>query len=189
MILVVIAGLSLAAHAGEPAKGAAPASAPSTTPAAPAPAAPAAKALVTIAAVNDKDFVEKVLAPRKGKAVLVSFWASYCQPCLEELPALLDAKKRVQKKGGDIVVVNVDPPGENGPIQKIAERRKFPAFETLQVENEDPQPFIDAIDKKWGGEVPFAVVYGKDGALKKTFSGEQKIADLEAALDEVLKQP
>lgn len=156
----------------------------------PAPAPPPAKAApaarVTLSPVTDKDFTEKVLGARKGKAVLVSFWASYCAPCLSELPALLKMKKEVQKRGGDIVLVNVDPPGDPAQIQKVIAAKKLPAFESLQVMNEDPQHFIDAVDKKWMGEVPYAAVFGKDGTLKKGLSGEQTVAELQKALDEVL---
>ena len=149
-------------------------------------AATAANARVTLMPVTDKDFAAKVLGTRKGKAVLVSFWASYCAPCLTELPALLAMKKAVQKKGGDIVLVNVDPPGDPAQIEKVIALKKLPAFESFQVTNEDPQHFIDAVDKKWMGEVPYAAVFGKDGTLKRGLSGEQTVAELQKALDEVL---
>lgn len=149
-------------------------------------APPVAASPVTLSPITDGDFKAKVLSPRAGKAVLVSFWASYCAPCLGELPALLELKKRVQARGGDIVLVNVDPPGDPARIQKVIVAKKLPAFESWQVMNEDPQPFIDAVDKRWMGEVPYAAVFGKDGALKRGLSGEQKIADLQKALDEVL---
>jgi thiol-disulfide isomerase/thioredoxin len=147
---------------------------------------PVVKDTVTLAPVNDKDYAQKVIAPRKGKAVLVTFWASYCVPCLGEIPALIELKKTVAKKGGDVVFVNVDPPGDPAQIQKVAAQKKLPKFDSLIVTNDDPQPFIDSVDKKWMGEVPFAAIYGKDGTLKKTLSGEQKVADLEKALAEVL---
>lgn len=166
--LILVAGLfvTTSALAGEP--------------------APVVKDTVALTPVNDKDYAQKVLAPRKGKAVLVSFWASYCLPCLGEMPALMELKKSMQKKGGDVVFVNVDPPGDPAQIQKIAAQKKLPKFDSWTVSNDDPQPFIDAVDKKWMGEVPFAAIYGKDGTLKTTLSGEQKVADLEKALAEAL---
>lgn len=172
-------------RAAEPTKGAgAPASA------APAVAdRPQASSVVTIRGVSDRDYRDLVVAPHKGKVVLVTFWASYCAPCLEELPGLLEMKKKLAARGVEILFVNVDPPGDEGQIQKIARTRRFPPFETLQVTNDDPQLFIDAVDKQWAGEVPYAVVYGRDGALQKALSGEQKLADFEKAIDEVSKRP
>lgn len=169
-------------RAAEPAKG------PGAGAAAPA-ARPQATAAVTIRGVTDQDYRDLVLAPRKGKVVLVTFWASYCAPCLEELPGLLEMKKKLAARGVEILFVNVDPPGDGEQIQKVARSRRFPPFETLQVTNDDPQPFIDAVDKQWAGEVPYAVVYGRDGTLQKALSGEQKLADFEKAIDEVSQRP
>jgi len=135
-----------------------------------------------LAPVTDKTFNDVVIKPHKGQAVLVSFWASYCIPCLGELPKLIEMKKDMQKKGGDVVLINVDAPGHNDQIKKILAQKGIAAFPSYQVSNEDPQPFIDLIDKKWMGEVPFAVVYGKDGTQKQTLSGEQKPETLQAAL-------
>lgn len=147
---------------------------------------PPAPVTLTLSPITDGDFRAQVLGARQGKAVLVSFWASYCAPCLNELPALLEMKRAVHKRGGDIVFVNVDPPGDPAHIHKLILARGLPAFDSFQVTNEDPQSFIDAVDKKWMGEIPYAVVFGRDGTLHKRLSGEQKIADLRSALDEVL---
>ncbi len=132
--------------------------------------------------VTDKTFDDVVLKPHEGKAVLVAFWASYCEPCLRELPALLAMRPQVRKAGGDIVLVNVDGAGDTAQIKKVLKQKHIKAFDGLQVQNEDPQPFIDHVDTRWMGEVPFAAVYGKDGKLAQTFSGEQKPEDLKRAL-------
>jgi thiol-disulfide isomerase/thioredoxin len=171
-----------------PPPSASPSASPSGSGAPPAPP-PVAPKVIDISPVSDQDYVQRVVAPRRGKVVLVSFWASYCLPCLDEMPGLLALKKKLAPRGADIVLVNVDPPGPGDQLQKVAARRKLPAFETLQVTNDDPQPFIDLVDKKWAGEVPYAVIYGRDGTLRKAFSGEQKIADFERALEEVLRAP
>jgi len=142
---------------------------------------------VTLKPVDDKTFNDVVLKAHKGKPVLVSFWASYCVPCLAELPKLLEMRPAIQKAGGDIVLVNVDQPGHPEAIVKVLAGKGIKDLDSLQVSNDDPQPFIDKIDKNWMGEVPFAALYGKDGTLKKTLSGEQKPEDLKKAIEAELK--
>ena len=46
----------------------------------------------------------------------------------------------------------------------------------------DDQVFIEAVDEKWGGELPFSVVYGPDGKKAKVLSGKQSYASFEKAL-------
>jgi cytochrome c biogenesis protein CcmG/thiol:disulfide interchange protein DsbE len=48
------------------------------------------------------------LADFKGKPVVLNFWASWCDPCKDEAPALVKAQRALQKAGGTIVGVTVD---------------------------------------------------------------------------------
>jgi thiol-disulfide isomerase/thioredoxin len=142
---------------------------------------------VDLKPVSDKTFSDVVLKPHAGKVVLVSFWASYCVPCLAELPKIVAMRPELQKKGADVVFVNVDPPGHPEGIVKALNAKGVTKLDSLQVSNDDPQPFIDMIDKKWMGEVPFNAIFGKDGKLVKSMSGEQKPEDLEKAILDAAK--
>lgn len=55
------------------------------------------------------------LSSLKGKYILLDFWASWCKPCREENPTLVEAYKRYQKKGFEILGVSLD-----GATQKQA---------------------------------------------------------------------
>lgn len=48
------------------------------------------------------------LANFKGKAVVLNFWASWCDPCKEEAPLLESAWKRMQAQGKDVVFLGID---------------------------------------------------------------------------------
>jgi thiol-disulfide isomerase/thioredoxin len=48
------------------------------------------------------------LDPYQGKVVLVDFWASWCGPCVEEIPNIVDAYQKYQAKGFEVIGVNLD---------------------------------------------------------------------------------
>ncbi len=56
------------------------------------------------------DLDDKVhsLADYKGKWVIVNYWATWCPPCLEEIPDLVKFHERHREQGGDAVVLGVD---------------------------------------------------------------------------------
>jgi thiol-disulfide isomerase/thioredoxin len=156
-------------------------------PPAPAPAAaPLAKTAVattSFAPVDDKTWNATVKA-HHGKVLLVNFWASYCQPCLEEMPALLDLAQK-HAATVDVVFVNTDDPGETSHVQAVLRRRRIvlPSSSSLSVVAADPTPFIQAVDPSWHGEVPATVLYTVDGKRHATLIGQHSAAELEGAIE------
>jgi peroxiredoxin len=63
---------------------------------------------------------EVKLSDLKGQVVLINFWASFCEPCAEELPALEKLDTQYRPAGLMLAAVNIDPvrAGANGAIEK-----------------------------------------------------------------------
>jgi peroxiredoxin len=96
------------------------------------------------------------LADQRGKVVLVNFWATWCPPCLEEMPAMERLWRRHKDAGFVLVAVSVDTdPGKVAPF--VAEHRlTFPVAldSTMSVAN------------KYGVRaLPSSFIVGKDGGL------------------------
>lgn len=64
------------------------------------------------------------VAKLRGKVVLVLFWATWCRPCTEELPQILELYKQHKGDGFEVVGVNVDTAG--APIQAYLQQHKIP---------------------------------------------------------------
>lgn len=64
--------------------------------------------------VTDASGAKKKLSDFKGNVVILSFWASWCTPCLVELPTFAAIQKRFEARGLKIVAVNVDDDTEEG---------------------------------------------------------------------------
>ena len=79
-----------------------------------APAGGAAIELGSIAPdlpLSGLDGKEHRLSEFRGRRVLLNFWATWCAPCLKEMPALARAQANVGEKGGIVVGVAMDEPG------------------------------------------------------------------------------
>jgi thiol-disulfide isomerase/thioredoxin len=135
--------------------------------------------------VDAKGLGQRV-ALEKGRVVLLNFWATWCEPCREEFPALSRLQKAYAAKGLTVLGVSTDLGSQVAQVEKfLAEQRpSFPNY--MKKPGGDDQDFIDAVDRSWGGELPFTVVYGRDGKKLRVLSGKQSYGDFEKEVAKLL---
>ena len=122
--------------------------------------------------VKPEQYKARVVAPKKGRVVLVNFWATWCDPCREEMPALVAAAKGFPSKDVAVVLVSVDSLRDSAAVGAFLAKEKVP-FVCWQAKSHDPQTFVDAVDKAWSGAVPYTIVYSRSGALVAKLAGPQ----------------
>ena len=127
------------------------------------------------------------IAKEKGRVVLVNFWATWCVPCREEFPDLVKLEKTYRARGLSVLGVSTDLAKDMPAVEKFLASAK-PEFANYRKKSGgDDQVFIEAVDPKWGGELPFSVVYGPDGKKAKVLSGKQSYQSFEKAVARLLK--
>lgn len=131
-----------------------------------------------IAPVTAAEYARAVVAPHRGRIVLVNFWATWCEPCREELPSLVRAWEKSHRVF-DVVLVSADSMRlKDTVVPAVLDALSVPFRCFLEVAD-DPQKFIDAADPKWEGELPHTIVYGRDGKPRSTAAGRQTEAQFE----------
>ena len=139
-----------------------------------------------IAGELDAAGLARRLAQEKGRVVLVNFWATWCEPCREEFPSLSRLQKAYGGRGLTVLGVSTDFESQRAGVEKfLAEQRpSFPNYR--KASGGDDQSFIDAVDRSWGGELPFSVLYGRDGRKAKILSGKHSYGDFEREVSRLL---
>lgn len=113
----------------------------------------------------------------KGKVVLVDFWASWCPPCRQEMPYLVNAYAKYKNDGFEIVGVSLDKTNEDW-IQGIEDLNiTWPQISDLKYWNSD-------LSKAYGvRSIPFTVLIDKEGnIIANKISGKE----LDGRLSELL---
>ena len=134
----------------------------------------------------DAKGLAQAIANEKGRVVLVNFWATWCVPCREEFPDLVRLEKKYRDRGLSIVGVSTDLAKDLPAVEKFLAATK-PDFRNYRKKSGgDDQDFIESVDPKWGGELPFSVLYARDGKKARALSGMQSYADFEKAVRQLL---
>jgi thiol-disulfide isomerase/thioredoxin len=128
----------------------------------------------------------ETIAREKGHVVLVNFWATWCVPCREEFPDLSKMQERHRAAGLRIVGVSTDFASQKAAVEKFLQAMR-PAFPNYHKKSGgDDQDFIDAVERTWGGELPFSILYDRNGKKVKSFSGKLPIAAAEKEIRKLL---
>jgi thiol-disulfide isomerase/thioredoxin len=133
----------------------------------------------------DEAGFQKLLASQKGKVVLFDFWATWCEPCRAEMPALVKMMAQLAPKGLAVITVSADEPEDNALAVEFLRKAGYDGPAYLKVAKSD-DAFINFIDPKWSGALPAKFLYDRAGKKVKSFIGETEKSVLEAEIKKLL---
>ena len=116
-------------------------------------------------ALKDLDGRLHRLSDYRGKVVLINFWATWCEPCRDEMPSIQELKKRLEGKPFVVLAVNLDEPESR--IRKFLSQMKLDFTILLDPEKKAA--------KAWEARIlPASFVAGPDGRIRYSLLGEIK---------------
>ncbi len=114
---------------------------------------------------------------------VVNFWATWCRPCVEELPHFMEInrKYRSNPKFRMILVSLDDPANLEKSVKSFARRLKLDTRSYLLDDIKRMNDWIPSVDKGWTGSIP-ATLFIKNGKTLKFSEGVLSKEELEEAL-------
>jgi thiol-disulfide isomerase/thioredoxin len=98
-----------------------------------------------------------------GKVLLISFFATWCPPCIEEIPTFIDLQNRYNKDGFSVVALSVDQEGA-AAVARLVHKKKI-NYPVLMADSETMENF--------GGVygIPVSFLVNKEGNVVKKYPG------------------
>lgn len=131
--------------------------------------------------LNDLDGKPHGFADYQGKLVVVNFWATWCGPCLHEIPALIKIQGDYAAKGVQIIGPAVDDPED---VRAQAPKLGF-NYPVLVGDSEGMLELMGRLGNT-AGALPFSVLIGPDGTILERQLGEFSPVELSGLIEKHL---
>ncbi|MFQ3182032.1 MAG: thiol-disulfide isomerase/thioredoxin [Polaribacter sp.] len=140
---------------------------------------------ITVKSYSYKE-LKPLLEKKDDKIYVINFWATWCAPCVKELPAFEKLNKEYASKNVEVLLVSLDFP-------KQIKKKLIPFIvgknlqsKVVLLDDIDEDVWIKAVDSSWSGAIPATIIYNKNSRnfYEKSFDYET----LEAELQTFLKQ-
>jgi peroxiredoxin len=106
------------------------------------------------------------------KLVLVNLWATWCGPCVAELPELVTMNRMYRGRNFQLVTISLDDVAKQDEAIKVLKENHVAATNRI-LSVDDRDKFAEALDQEWPGPVPYTlliapggkIIYRKTGAI------------------------
>jgi cytochrome c biogenesis protein CcmG, thiol:disulfide interchange protein DsbE len=118
------------------------------------------------------------LADLRGKVVLLDFWATWCAPCMAQLPALRRLDETLGPRGLAVVGINIEGPSARRAVEDVV-REAGLRYPTVLDAGE--------VQRRYGASaLPHLVLIDRDGSLRRVFRAGDAEAEIARAVEEAL---
>ena len=126
------------------------------------------------------DDFEPILHQDTDTTYVVNFWATWCGPCVKELPYFEALHKRYEDQPVKVVLVSLD--FEKHIVKKLLPflNKKDIQSDVVLLADGKANNWIDKVDPSWSGAIPITLVYKGDKRefYEKEFHSEQELVNI-----------
>ncbi|NAY92539.1 redoxin domain-containing protein [Muricauda sp. JGD-17] len=112
--------------------------------------------------IYDFEGLEPMLNKTDDKTYVVNFWATWCKPCVEEMPHFERINAEQKENNVEVILVSLDMPNMwRSRLEPFVEKK---GIQSTVVILDDPKQneWIPKVAPEWGGGIPATLIYNKD---------------------------
>ncbi len=131
--------------------------------------------------------VENYVAKEENDVLVINMWATFCKPCVAELPGFIKVVDLYKKQNVKLLLVSLDLPSfYPNKIASFAKKHKFNS-NIVWLQETDADYFCPKIDKAWSGSIPATLFINKKTGYRKFLEEEMSAAIFEKELQAAIK--
>ncbi|MDT0646574.1 TlpA disulfide reductase family protein [Zunongwangia sp. F260] len=137
-----------------------------------------------VSTVDFEAFDSKYLQKKNDTTYVINFWATWCKPCVEELPAFEKLNKQLASKKVKVVLASLDFPDkiEQQVIPFMKENNL--KSEVVLLDDPDANSWIPKVSEEWSGAIPATIILNQQERkfYERTFTYEELNTELQSFL-------
>jgi thiol-disulfide isomerase/thioredoxin len=138
----------------------------------------------TVKVVKKEDLLDYI-QKEDGKAKVINFWATWCKPCILELPHFEEVKKKYAGKDIEFVLVSLDFSKDlQTKVIPFVNRKKL-AIDVWLLDESNPDTWIDQLNPDWQGDIPATLFIQQKKGVKSFEAKEFTLEELEQRVKEL----
>lgn len=112
--------------------------------------------------IYDFDGLQKYLETTTNKTFVVNFWATWCAPCIKELPYFEQLNSNYGNKKVEVILVSLDFPKKyDSNLKPFIEKHNLKS-KVIALNDPDSNRWIPEVSEDWSGAIPATLIYNKD---------------------------
>lgn len=130
------------------------------------------------------DDIAPLLAQRNDTTYVINFWATWCQPCVKELPYFIELSKKYANQPVRLWLISLDFPAQlQSRLVPFVEERDIKPLVAVLLDGKY-NDWIDRVSPEWSGALPATLIYN---GTDRHFVGEavHSLEELESALNTI----
>lgn len=120
--------------------------------------------------------LEDLMRKKEGPIQIINFWATWCGPCVKELPLFEQANTTITN--AQVTLINLDFADKLSKVDAFITRKNMKT-ENLLLDEIDYNSWIDKVDKSWEGAIPATLIYNPANGKRAFIQQELKEGELE----------
>ncbi|MGD0596091.1 MAG: redoxin family protein [Sedimentisphaerales bacterium] len=129
----------------------------------------------------DANGVREIMKNNSGKLRLVNIWATWCGPCVIEMPELVNINRMYNKRAFEMVTISGDMPSKKDNVIKFLKDKQV-SCTNYQFNSEDRTELGEALDKGWEGGIPYTIIIKPGGEIIYRHSGPIEPLEVKKAI-------
>jgi len=156
---------------------------------------PSAEVIKNVSEVEvDSDFeleiynfegIEKFFKTETDKTYVINFWATWCAPCIKELPHFEALNTNYKSKNVEVILVSLDfPKAYEKKLKPFVIKHKLKS-KVIALNDTNSNYWIPKVSEEWSGAIPATIIFNKDKRqfYERTFNYKELINEVEQFLN------